>query len=203
MKISIIVPIYNVKTALLEVALDSLAKQTLRKDEYEIVLVDDASSMAETVACYRQFAKSQYNVVVVCHDENKGLNEARRSGVSASSGDYVVFVDGDDILTRDAIESLRMEAHRSDADIVTAPFYRWNYTNNTYATIPITEEAYDGDYVTRLKLILSKQYSYTMCGRLFRKSLFEEDVFDIPLGLLHEDMVTSVRVLFKLSLIHI
>ncbi|MCD6390507.1 MAG: glycosyltransferase family 2 protein, partial [Dehalococcoidia bacterium] len=74
MKISVIVPIYNVEPRLLGACLDSVAKQTLRRQEYEIVLVDDCSTNKDTLAVIDAFTKATPNVKVVRHKENLGLN---------------------------------------------------------------------------------------------------------------------------------
>lgn len=125
MKISVIVPIYNVEQRLLGACLDSVVKQTLRREEYEIVLVDDCSTDKDTITVIDTFTKAAPNMKLVRHTENLGPNEARRSGVKAARGDYVFFVDGDDMLTRYAIESLHIKADETGAVLVTAPAFRW------------------------------------------------------------------------------
>lgn len=194
--VSVIVPIFNVHRPLLEACLDSVFKQTLRDNEYEIVLVDDCSSDAETLQVIRAHSSRGRNVKLIRHSENRGLNEARRSGVNGASGDYVLFVDGDDILTRDAIENLRAEAWKSRADLVTAPFLRWNNENKSYADIPIVAKPFPSQYLERLQGVLSGKYSFTMCGRLFRRSILTDSVFDLPRGQLHEDVTTLIRFMF-------
>ena len=125
MKISVIVPIYNVEQRLLGACLDSVVKQTLRRQEYEIILVDDCSTEKDTITVVDAFTKATPNMKLVRHAENLGLNESCHSGVKAASGDYVFFVDGDDMLTRDAIENLLIKARETGADLVTAPSSCW------------------------------------------------------------------------------
>ena len=100
MFVSVIVPVFNVAPDLLAECLRSLKCQTLRPQEYEIVIVDDCSFISETIHTIMEFKKNCDNARVVHHEENLGLNAARRSGVNKAAGEYVVFVDGDDILTR-------------------------------------------------------------------------------------------------------
>jgi len=198
-KISVVVPVYNVPKPLLDECLDALAKQTLRPAEFEIILVDDQSSDPETIATVDAFKLA--NAKVIRHAENLGLNETRHSGVKAATGDYILFVDGDDILTRDALESLRMAAAPADADIVTAPLFRWIYDNKTYADQPFFAKPFPDDYLSRLKASLSVKHSFTMCARLFRRSILTSDVFSLPKKTLHEDMTTFVRALFKAKIV--
>ena len=125
MKISVVVPVYNVERSLLAACMKSLRLQSLPSDDYEVIIVDDCSDASETLT-ELQRQNTAENTRIVRHAVNRGLNEARRSGVKAALGDFVIFVDSDDMLTRDGLELLRMEAQRSKADIVTSEFQRWN-----------------------------------------------------------------------------
>ena len=197
MKISVIVPIYNVEPRLLGACLDSVAKQTLRRQEYEIVLVDDCSTNKDTLAVIDAFTKATPNVKVVRHKENLGLNEARHSGVKAASGDYVFFIDGDDMLTRDATENLLIKAHETGADLVTAPAFRWVSGTRSYSYRYLNKNPLPAEYVARLKTVITRNYSLAMWGRLFKREILTDSIFDLPLHLVHEDLSTFVRVLFK------
>ena len=109
MKISVVVPVHNVTRELLAPCLFSLEMQTLRNYEYEIIIVDDCSTLRETIEEVEAFTKRTTNASVIRHSANLGLNEARWSGVKRASGDYVVFIDGDDPIVRDGLENLRIE----------------------------------------------------------------------------------------------
>ena len=197
MKISVIVPIYNVEPQLLQACLDSVVKQTLRRQEYEIILVDDCSTTKDTLAVIDAFTKATPNMKVVRHKENLGPNEARHSGVKAASGGYVFFVDGDDMLTRDAIENLLIKAHETGAELVTAPAFRWVSGTRSYSHRFLNKNPLPAEYVARLKTVITRNYSLAMWGRLFKRELLTDSIFDLPLHLVHEDLSTFVRVLFK------
>jgi glycosyltransferase involved in cell wall biosynthesis len=197
MQISVIIPIYNVEQRLLAACLDSVVKQTLRRQEYEIILVDDCATEKDTISMIDAFTKAAPNMKLVRHTENLGLNEARRSGVKAASGDYVFFLDGDDILTRDAVENLRMKAHEAGADLITAPFFSWISGTKSYSYRYLNKNPLPVEYVARLKTVIAENYSFTMCGRLFKRAMLTDNIFDIQPGQLHEDLSTFVRVLFK------
>ncbi|MEM9084371.1 MAG: FkbM family methyltransferase [Pseudomonadota bacterium] len=197
MKISVVVPVYDVPRNLLEPCLGSLAMQTLRKGEYEIIIVDDCSTDRDTIAGIGEFVEREPNASIVRHADNLGLNEARRSGVKAAEGEYVVFVDGDDPITRDGLELLRIEAGRIDADLVTAPMLLWNHSDKTLSDNRITFRPLPADYLRRLEFVFSGEGSWSMCGRLFRRGLLGDDVFDIPPNRLHEDITTFTRIALK------
>ncbi|MEL7490840.1 MAG: glycosyltransferase family A protein [Pseudomonadota bacterium] len=197
MKLSVVIPVYNVARPLLDECFHSVAMQSLRSNEYEIVLVDDCSTLAETRDCVFAFVEKTPNARLVRHEENKGLNESRRTGVHAADSDFLVFVDGDDILTRDALECLRMEAANTRADLVTAPYVRWDLSLHRYSDNNYSSRSFPAHYIARLKETLAGRRSFTMCGRLFNKHILTDDVFDLPPRLYHEDLACFVRSLYK------
>ena len=93
MKLSIIVPIYNVALYLRK-CVDSLLAQDIT--DYEIILVDDGSPDECPQTC-NEYAEKYDNIKVV-HQENAGLSAARNSGIAVAQGDYILFVDSDDYL---------------------------------------------------------------------------------------------------------
>ncbi len=110
--ISIIVPVYNVEPYLRE-CLDSVVNQTLR--EIEIVCVDDASTDGSP-AILKEYAAKDERIRVISFPENRSLSQARKDGVLAATGEYILFLDADDYLDRRACEILleQMEKHRVD-----------------------------------------------------------------------------------------
>ena len=195
MTISVIIPVFNVKSSHLTACLNSVLCQSLRPHEYEIILVDDGSTTADTLDIIQRY-QSASHIQVIRHQKNLGLNEARRTGTAAANGDFVLYVDGDDVLTSDAIESLRLHALKTDADLVLSYFYRFNETNLSLAKDTHNGKPLPTDYQQRLAALLSIQSSFTMCGRLIRRSLLNKHVFDLPQKFLHEDMVTLTRIMF-------
>lgn len=98
--VSIIVPVYNVEEYLVK-CIDSLLEQTY--SNLEIILVDDGSEDKSGVICDK-FA-SQDKRIKVIHKLNGGLSSSREAGISVVSGDYAMFVDGDDWIDKDTIEA--------------------------------------------------------------------------------------------------
>ena len=99
MKYSILVCAYNAEKYLKE-CLDSLVNQTIDKSKYEIVLVNDGST-DKTV----EIAKSFKGIKIV-NQENKGLSEARNTAVKNSGGDWIIFVDADDYISKDLLQTI-------------------------------------------------------------------------------------------------
>ena len=101
MKLSIIIPIYNVENTLRQ-CLDSVISQNI--DDCEIILVDDGSTdrsiiIADEYAC-------KHPSITIYHKVNGGLSDARNYGLERMNGDYVTFVDSDDELSPNTLEPL-------------------------------------------------------------------------------------------------
>lgn len=112
-KISIIVPIYN-SEKFLEKCLKCLLGQTYKN--LEVILVNDGSK-GNCKEIYEKYKKIDNRVVYVEHDNNRGLFQARITGVKKSTGDYIAFLDSDDHVTIDYFRALIYEAEKNNSDI--------------------------------------------------------------------------------------
>lgn len=111
-KISVIVPVYKVEPYLRK-CLDSIVNQSCRN--LEIILVDDGSPDNCGAICDEYASKDER--IIVIHQENKGLSEARNAGLLVATGDYIGYVDSDDYIDSDMYEHLLHIAKKYDADI--------------------------------------------------------------------------------------
>ena len=118
-KISIIIPVYNVKNYLKK-CLDSVINQTYKN--IEIILINDGSNDGSEKICY-EYAK-KYKEIVYISSENKGVSHARNIGIKRSTGEYIGFVDSDDFIEPNMYEILLKNAIKFNADISIG-----NYTN--------------------------------------------------------------------------
>ena len=112
-KVSIIVPIYNVQDYLRE-CVDSLRSQTF--EDIQIILVDDGS----TDGCGQiidSFAAQDARILAL-HKENGGQSSARNLGLLHATGEYILYVDADDYIIAETVETLFSTAKKHDADIV-------------------------------------------------------------------------------------
>ncbi len=114
--ISIIVPIYNMQDYLAE-TLNSILQQRF-SDSLEVVLVDDCSTDNSKQIC-EDFLRAHPNkIILICHEQNSGLSVARNTGLAAITGTYFTFVDADDLLPPNALQSLYDAAIQYNADII-------------------------------------------------------------------------------------
>ena len=118
--VSIIIPVYNVDKYLGE-CLDSVLSQTLA--EWECILIDDGSTDDSASICDDYASRDDRFSVI--HKINEGVSTARNRGLDMAKGDYVTFVDADDVLLPDALDVLYKNQQGADADIVCAEAYRW------------------------------------------------------------------------------
>lgn len=120
MEISVIVPVYNVEDYLSE-CLDSLCSQWI--EGMEIILVDDGSTDLSGEIC-DQYA-SNYQYISVIHQKNKGLGGARNSGTLAACGRYIAWIDSDDVVTSNWVETILNVIHNDAPDAIVYDFYRF------------------------------------------------------------------------------
>ena len=133
LKLSVIVPVYNVAPYLRK-CVESLLKQDLSAEEYEIIFVDDGSTDGSGELC-DEFASSNEleseriselgkPVIRVIHQKNGGLSSARNTGLAAATGKYVEFVDSDDYLEPNVLGGLIAQCERENLDVL-----RFDYQN--------------------------------------------------------------------------
>lgn len=119
-KVSVIVPVYNVERYIRQ-CLDSLLDQTV--EDYEVVCIDDCSPDG-CGAILEEYRERFENVIVVHNQQNKGLGLSRGVGVEASTGKYLMFVDSDDYVAGDYIETYLSEMERDPVEMLIGGFFR-------------------------------------------------------------------------------
>lgn len=188
MKISIIIPIYNVASYIRR-CLDSVAAQTYTGD-IECILVDDCGK-DDSMTIARQWIKNysgRISFVILSHTHNQGLSAARNTGIEAASGDYIYFLDSDDAITPDCIEILtNLAAKYPDANMIqgnTVVTENGTTVHNTFRTqIP--------EIVSGRQEVDHAVLSSTLCtawNRLLKKSFILQHHLFFPPGKVHEDI---------------
>ncbi len=113
-KISVIVPVYNIKKEYLCKCFESLLSQTLQ--DIEIVVVDDGSTDESGKVCDEYAAKD--NRIQVIHQENQGVAVARNTALSAANGEWITFVDADDWCEAGMCEEILARAQKTECEIL-------------------------------------------------------------------------------------
>lgn len=180
--ISIIVPIYN-GSEYVRSCYDLLAQQSL--DGIEIIFVDDGSSDDTLKKCI-EIEKFNSNFHVY-HQENKGVSAARNLGVSMATGEYIGFVDVDDIYEKDMYESLFSCAKKNNLDIVSMEKI------GMQGDLSIID-----DQKQFLKLFLEKKIRIAVWNKIYKRSLFRNDTFPNNVQI-YEDFRAVYNVILKAS----
>lgn len=124
-KVSIIVPIYNVDKEYFNKCIDSIVNQTLK--DIEIILVDDGSTNGVDEICSHLAKKD--NRIVFIQQKNQGVSVARNNAIKIANGEYIMFADSDDWLERDACEKL-YKYTAPDIDIIIGRNYNFFVESN-------------------------------------------------------------------------
>lgn len=178
--ISVIIPVYKVEQYL-DRCLKSVVNQTYKN--LEIILVDDGSPDNCPQMC-DEWAKKDSRVSVI-HKENHGLGAARNSGIDASTGDYITFIDSDDWISDDYVEHLYQHLVQAKADMAIGGYVKTDtysneiFTNKENVDLVLTQK----EFLLKLMKINTQenvQYAWGRLQKNFRSTSirFPEDVID-------------------------
>ena len=192
MRFSVIVPVYNVADYL-PACMDSLLAQ--RCANWELILVDDGSTDGKCPALCDEYAALYPALVRTVHQANGGLGAARNTGIEASRGDYLLFVDSDDTLEPQTLMRLSEEIDKTHADLYIFQF--------CYVT-----EAGERPGEPRLSAVTGQPTtleaepdllldSPSACFRLWKRDLFSDGSIRFPGRVWYEDLCTTPKALLR------
>lgn len=188
MRISIIVPIYNVEQYI-EECLDSIYNQNLT--DFEVLCIDDRGRDKSIQKVQEYVEKNNIkNLQIIEHSQNKGLSEARNTGINNAKGKYICFLDSDDKLEKGGIAQLLKKAEEEDLDIVEGKVVelfetKCNIELGTNLLNRKDSKIMNGDeYFSNT--IKNNEYLTSAWCRIFKKELLENKVYFMP-GIKFED----------------
>lgn len=175
-KISLIVPVYNAGPYI-EACMASLMAQTM--DEIEIILVDDHGTddsiqIAQRYVTTHQSAK-QFHFIATPH--NMGPGPARSIGIEAAQGEYIGFVDSDDVVMPDFCEQLYAAAKEHNADLAYCQAQLVKPTETTAIKNPVIES---GAFEGKKRSFFLTHYTTLFVSFLYRRSLLTEYGISFP-----------------------
>lgn len=186
--ISIIVPIYDVEDYI-DRCIESILNQTFK--DFELILVDDGSPDNCPAICDKWAEKDSR--VKVIHKPNGGLSDARNTGIDLVKTEWIMFIDSDDEIKSNALETLYNCALSNDCDIVCSSFCKIiddKYVeNNCSNSVEIFENKKAMEW-----------YAYSKCGYTAWNKLYKTILFDnvrYPKGMVFEDAATTYKVVDK------
>jgi glycosyltransferase involved in cell wall biosynthesis len=185
MKVSIIIPIYNVEQYLRQ-CLDSAINQTYKN--LEIICVDDCGS-DNSVEIAQEYAQ----IKIIKHAKNRGLSAARNTGFAAATGEYIYFLDSDDWIDLDYIEKMVEALEKNHVDAVFNKNILKVFENETKPLV-------DGEFLKAPDGFYHfSKCAYTAWSWLCKKSFLDKFEMLFPEGLLYEDIFFLYSVIRNLG----
>lgn len=194
-EISIVVPVYKVENYLRR-CVDSILGQSFA--DFELLLVDDGSPDRSGAIC-DEYALADSRVRVF-HKENGGANSARRLGCAHATGTWLMFVDSDDTLPKEAVATLH-GAVSSEIDIVIGAWQR-NIGSKSYLLKMGVRGCIGSE--TYIKALLGQMVHVGPVGRIFRSVMLTDDVLEIPATITNnEDLIMNLRIASKVRCVRV
>lgn len=185
--VSVIVPVYNV-SEYLEECWNSIARQTY--DNIEIILVDDGSTDGSGKLC-DELSRKEYTTIVI-HRENGGLAAARNSGLDVCSGEYITFVDSDDMIAPNMIEDMVSAINETDADIVQCDYFRYE---NREEINNISHNQVQIEITSGKKFVGTENYKDIACAKLYKNVCWQNIRFREEI--IHEDYALIYKIVYE------
>lgn len=192
-KISIIVPIFN-SEKYLKRCLDSLIYQTYKN--LEIILIDDGSNDDSLKICKNYQEKDKR--IKIYSQRNQGVSAVRNKGLTIATGDYIAFVDSDDIISKNMYEILVECLEKNNSDISCCKYIKFT---NVYQ-FQLSTNSFNYSKNKALKLLLEeKEITNFLWDKLFKKELFTNVKFQE--NMIFEDLDVIYKIITKTNKITI
>lgn len=202
MKVSVIIPVYNV-APWLKYCLNSVINQTLK--DLEIICVNDASTDS-SLEILREYQKMDNRIVVLNHDMNSGLSASRNTGIQYATGEYIYFLDSDDMIKFDALEILYNKAYADKLDVLCfdgETFFenaqleriykseeRWCVRSKEYSGIKNGKELF-------IEMLLGNDYKAVVWILFIKREFINCNRLSFINGILYEDNPFTFEVFLK------
>lgn len=182
--ISIIIPAYNAEQYIRR-SIESCQKQTY--SNLEIVVVNDGSKDS-TSSLVREMQLDDSRIKLV-EKENGGLVSARKEALKFVSSEFVFFLDADDVIDENTIESLAQ--YTKDYDVIVADFLLENENGKVLPCQHKNKKVFGDDKIGLYSNFLSKSITASLCGRLIRTDMLKD--FSTPIHITTgEDVITNL-----------
>lgn len=182
-QISVIVPIYNVEKYL-DKCLNSLKNQNF--ESYEVIMVDDgATDNSRSIAEY--YETNYGNIFTLVSQTNKGLSEARNTGMRYATGEYICFVDSDDYVEETYLQELYKCIKEHNADLIFCAFRSVDEEGNMIREV--FEKQYDSQTIYTLEkrkdLLLTQNAAW---NKLYKRQIIIDNELWFTPGVWYEDL---------------
>lgn len=192
-KLSVIVPIYNVEKYLSE-CLQSIINQNIK--DIEVIMVNDGSTDSSKFIAETFIEKD--NRFILINQENKGLSAARNKGLSIAKGEYIFFIDSDDFIIDNNLEKMINIIEQDNSDVIAGRMVRV-FEKGKIILDSNYFDLYNKNLCTNKEyLLISNQYNWAPVWLyIFRRELLISNNIKFKEGFLHEDEDFTPRVLLR------
>ncbi|MCD7782251.1 MAG: glycosyltransferase, partial [Methanosphaera sp.] len=197
--VSVIIPAYNVESYIHQ-CIDSVLNQTLQN--IEVIIVDDHST-DNTYSILGEYANQDKRIKLLRNDVNKGQSYSRNKALNMAKGKYVYFVDSDDWIELDALESLVTIADQNELDLLFLKLVTYNeetgeYEKTDYYSYTIIKE-FENKIFNYQNINPKLLYSIAVSppSKLYKRSLIEENNIRFIEGVIYEDNVFCNEIFLK------
>ena len=185
-KLSIIVPVYNVEQYI-RPCFESIFKQGLDENEYEVIIVNDGST-DKSMEMISDII-SQHNNITIINQENQGLSVARNNGIKIAKGYYIFMPDSDDLLIENSLSPLLDQALKTKVDIIAADFIKMEDEEIAhYKHVPQKEITYTEKTGEQLFLEDLNPHQCYVWRSLFRRGFITENNLRFYPGIRYQDV---------------
>ena len=188
-KISVIIPIYNKERFILRI-LRSIQNQSFK--DIEIIFCDDFSNDNST-KLIEKFQKEDERIILMKHDINKGTLINRNDGANIAKGEYLLFIDGDDLLVNNILERTYLIAKSKDIDIIQYQHYIGDFYNTFYCSdIKRTDKIIYQPELSSLMYYENgtlHQSEFNVWGKLIKREIYLETLKKIDKYFLNQNMI--------------
>lgn len=188
-RISVIIPCHN-SGKYIRNCLDSVLSQNIQVADWEIICVDDAST-DETLSILKEYEKAhEDSIILVPLPESVRAGGARNIGLSYATGNYITYIDSDDIIAPDMLDKLYRSIIKYNVNVVECDYIRFGKGSEPFFSGEIKGIlTYDlTDVLTRKRYIIENGWRTSVWGRLYLRSFIEENNIYFPEDIYFEDV---------------
>lgn len=183
-RLSIIIPFYNVEQYIAQ-CLDSVYRQDIPEEEYEVICVDDCSP-DNSIAIVEEYAKHHANLVIVRNRYNRKLGGARNAGMDVAVGKYVWFIDSDDFIEENCLKKLLTIAEKEDLEML-----HFNYAEFPNVLLP-ERRPDDTDVMTGTEMFFDSRFIWyhdliTAWRKLYKREFLIDNNIHFAEHIMFED----------------
>lgn len=194
-KISVIVPVYNVEKYIRK-CVDSILNQTIQ--DLEIILVDDGSTDRSGEIC-DEYREKDIRIKVI-HKENGGLSDARNVGEKNATADYVIFLDSDDYIHREMLETLYFPIKEQGVDLSICGVFNVYNEKEIPQYSKIEQFLCTGSKAFGL-ILEGNKIPVSICNKMIKREIADKICF--PVGRLYEDVFYTLKLMPLVSQVYV